>query len=123
MHRGHHMQAEVIGVLRSFLMFDPSFKNLQLVQNYIGLDSAVQVKYGQEILMSLLLIVYKVLTPIVMIIHDLTKPNVFELKVFGSLTSTEKIALGFLKVELSLFQNPLVSIDPFNPFIWWVEHE
>jgi hypothetical protein len=103
MHHGHHMQVEVIGVLRSFLMFDPSFKNLQLIQNYIGFESTMQIKYGQETLMPLLLIVYKALTPVVMIIHDLTKPNVFELKVFGPLTSTEKIALGFLRVELSLF--------------------
>jgi len=28
MHLGHHMQIKVIGMLRSFIMFDPSFKNL-----------------------------------------------------------------------------------------------
>jgi len=54
-------------------------------------------------LMPLLLIVYKALTLIAMTIHDLTTLNVFELKVFGSLASIEKIAFGFLRVELSYF--------------------
>jgi hypothetical protein len=104
MHLGHHMQAKVIGVLRSFNMFDPSFKNLQFIQNYIGLELAMQVvKYDQKVLMPLLLIVYKALTLIAMTIHDLTTPNVFELKVFGSLASIEKTTLGFLRVELSYF--------------------
>jgi hypothetical protein len=98
------MQAKVIGVLRSFNMFDPSFKNLQFIQDYIGLELAMQVvKYDQKVLMPLLLIVYKALTLIAMTIHDLTTLNVFELKVFGSLASIEKIALGFLRVELSYF--------------------
>ncbi len=98
------MQAKVIGVLRSFNMFDPSLKNLQFIQDYIGLELAMQVvKYDQKVLMPLLLIVYKALTLIAMTIHDLTTLNVFELKVFGSLASMEKIALGFLRVELSYF--------------------
>ncbi len=85
-------------------MFDPSFKNLQFIQDYIGLELAMQVvKYDQNFLMPLLLIVYKALTLIAMTIHDLTTLNVFELKVFGSLASIEKIALGFLRVELSYF--------------------
>ncbi len=46
------MQAKVIGVLRSFNMFDPSFKNLQFIQDYIGLELAMQVvKYDQKVLM------------------------------------------------------------------------
>ncbi len=108
MHLGHYMQVEVIGVLRSFFMFDPSFKNLQLIQEYNGLELAMQVvNYDQEVLMPLLLIVYKALTPIAMTIHDPTTLNVFELKVFGSLASIKKTAFGLLRVGLSLFLSPL----------------
>lgn len=33
-------------------MFDPSFKNLQFIQDYIGLELAMQVvKYDQKVLM------------------------------------------------------------------------
>jgi len=65
------------------------------------------VKYDQEILMPLLLIVYKALTSIAMTIHDLTTSNVFELKVFGSLASIKKTTFNLLRVGLSLFLSPL----------------
>jgi hypothetical protein len=71
------MQTKVIGVLKPFLafassfqschahnmmvlMFDPCFKNLQFIRDYVGLELAMQVatNYDQEILMPLLLIVY-----------------------------------------------------------------
>jgi hypothetical protein len=54
------MQVEVIGVLKPFMafassfrphhahnmlvfLFDPCFKNLQLIKNYVGLELAMQV--------------------------------------------------------------------------------
>jgi hypothetical protein len=104
MHLGHHMQTKVIGMLRSFIMFDPSFKNLQLIRDYIGLELAMQVvKYDQEVLMPLLLIVYKALTSIVMTIHDPTTLNVFELKVFGSWLPFKKLHSAFLELDYHFF--------------------
>jgi hypothetical protein len=43
------------------LMLDLRFKNLQLVQHYVGLELAMQVviEYDQGVMMPLLLLVYK----------------------------------------------------------------
>ncbi len=46
-----------------------------------------------------------------------------ELGVFRSLVFAKKVAMGFIKVELSFFKRNAMLIDPFSPFIWWVEHE
>ncbi len=42
------------------LMLDPCFKNLQLIQNYVGLEVVMEivVEYDRTILMPLLLTVY-----------------------------------------------------------------
>jgi hypothetical protein len=50
------------------LMLDLHFKNLQLIWHYVGLESAMQVaiEYVQEIMMPLLLLVYKASMPIIM---------------------------------------------------------
>jgi len=70
--------------------------------------------------------------PLLIVYHALT-PNststtfvaftVVELNVFGSLAFAKKVAMAFIKTELSLFKRIAVLIDPFSPFICWVEHE
>jgi hypothetical protein len=66
-----------------------------------------------------LLIVYHALTPNSTSIAS----TIVELSVFGSLAFAKKIAMGIIKVELSFFKRIAILIDPFNPFIWWVEHK
>jgi hypothetical protein len=39
------------------------------------------------------------------------------------LAFAKKVAIGFIKVEMTLLKRITVLIDPFNPFIWWVEHK
>jgi hypothetical protein len=67
--------------------------------------------------------------PLLIVYHALT-PNstsiaftIVELSVFGSLAFAKKVAMGIIKVELSFFKRIAILIDPFNPFIWWVEHK
>jgi hypothetical protein len=66
-----------------------------------------------------LLIVYHALTPNSTSIAS----TIVELSVFGSLAFAKKAAMGIIKVELSFFKRIAILIDPFNPFIWWVEHK
>ncbi len=69
-----------------------------------------------------LLIVYHALTPNSTSITSITS-TIVELGVFGSLAFAKKVAIGFIKVEMTLLKRITVLIDPFNPFIWWVEHK
>jgi hypothetical protein len=39
------------------------------------------------------------------------------------MTSTEKTTTGLLRVKLSLYRQSVVSIETFNSFGWWAEHE
>lgn len=49
-------------------MLDLHFKNLHFIRHYVGLELATQVviEYVQEIMIPLLLLIYKALMPIVM---------------------------------------------------------
>jgi hypothetical protein len=135
------MQIEVIGVLKPFLAFassfqpchvynmtvfmlDTCFKNLQLIKDYVGLELAMQVvvDYDQEILMPFLLAIYHALTPNLTTITSITSIMV-ELGVFGSLTFTKEVVMGFIRTKLSFLKRTTMLIDPFNPFTWWAEHE
>ncbi len=69
-----------------------------------------------------LLIVYHALTPNLTSITFVAF-TVVELNVFGSLAFAKTVTMGFIKTELSLFKRIVVLIDPFSPFICWVEHE
>jgi len=71
--------------------------------------------------------------PPLFIVYRVLKPNstsitfvafiVVELNVFGSLAFAKKVTMGLIKIELSLFKRIALLIDPFSPFICWVEHE
>jgi hypothetical protein len=86
-------------------MLDPCFKNLQLIRDYVGLEvvMAIVAKHDHTILMPLFLIVYNSLTlkPITIEPLDLDTP---EVGVFGSMASIKEVAMGLLKVELSLYR-------------------
>lgn len=106
------------------LMFDMCFKNLQFIRDYVGLELAMQVatNYDQEILRPLLLIVYHALTPNLTTITFVVS-IVVELDVVGFLVSTKEIAMGLIRIELSLFKRIALLIDPLSPFTWWAKHE
>jgi hypothetical protein len=72
--------------------------------------------------MPLLLTVYHALTPNSTFITSVAS-TVVELGVFRSLVFAKEIAMGFIKVELSLLKKIAMLIDPISPFIWWAEHE
>jgi hypothetical protein len=105
-------------------MLDPCFKNLQLIQDYVGLEvvMAIAAKYDHTILMPLFLTIYNSLTlkPITIEPLDLNTP---ELGVFGSMASTKEVAMGLFRVELSLYRQITMPTETFNPFNWWAEHE
>jgi len=105
-------------------MLGPCFKNLQLIRDYVGLELAMQVvvNYDRKILMPFLLTIYHALTPNSTIVTSIAS-TVVEVGVFGSLTFTEEIAMGLIRVELLFFRRTIMPIDPFSPFIWWAKHE
>jgi hypothetical protein len=39
------------------------------------------------------------------------------------LASIEGVVMGFIKVELSLFERTAMPINPLNPFAWWAKYE
>jgi hypothetical protein len=106
------------------LMFDLCFKNLQFIRDYVGLELAMQVatNYDQEILMPLLLIVYHALTPNLAIVTFVVS-IVVELGVVGFLASIKEAAMGFIRVELSLFRRIAVLINLLSPLTRWAKHE
>jgi hypothetical protein len=82
----------------------------------------VAIDYDCEIFLSLLLIVYNLLTTTFIIVY-LATSIMFELGVFGNPTFPKETALGLLKVEFSFFRRIVVPIDAFNSFIWWAKHQ
>ncbi len=67
--------------------------------------------------------------PLLIVYHALTSNStsitstLVKLDVFGSWAFAKSVAMGLIKVELSFFKRIVVLINPFNPFIWWAEHE
>jgi hypothetical protein len=57
------------------------------------------------------------------IIVEPTQSITLELGVFKLLTSTKKVTLELLKIELSLLRKTIMLANAFSPFIWWVEYE
>ncbi len=72
------------------LMLGTHFKNLQIIPNFVGLESAVEfvVEYDCEVLLLVLLIVYNRLT-LTLIRLEVASHVLLILGVFGSLISTE----------------------------------
>jgi hypothetical protein len=105
-------------------MFDPCFKNLQLIKDYVDLELAMHVatNYDRKIIMPLLLTIYHALTPTSAIVTYVASTMV-RLGVFGSLVSIEETTMGLIKAELSFFKRTAMLIDPFSPFNWWAKHE
>jgi hypothetical protein len=105
-------------------IFDPRFKNLQFIKDYVGLKLAMQVvvDYDREILMPLLLTIYHTLTPNLSIVTFVAS-IVIEVGVFKSLASIEELAMGLIRTELSFFRRTILLIDTFSPFAWWAKHE
>jgi hypothetical protein len=82
------------------LILDPHFKNVQLIQDYVGLEVAMAIlaKYDHTILMPLLLNFYDSLTSKPITIEPLDL-GTLKLGVFGLMASTEKLPWGFLKLN------------------------
>jgi hypothetical protein len=72
--------------------------------------------------MPLLLIDYHALTPNSTTVTFVVFTMV-ELGVFGFFASTKEVAMGLIKIELSLFKRIVVLINPLNLFTWWAEQE
>jgi hypothetical protein len=82
-------------------MLDPWYKSLQIIQDYVGLEVAMQIvtKYDHEILMPLFILY--LLKPLWVLNLDV---GWFKLGIFGYVASIEKTTMGILKVELSLYR-------------------
>ncbi len=98
---------------------------MQLVGNFVGFDTTTHIAtiYDCEVLMIVLMIVYNKLTLIVVVVVEHVANVAPRLGVFGCWISFKETIVGFLKAQLSLFKRTFVQINPFNPLIWWVEHE
>jgi hypothetical protein len=119
-HKAHKMLA---------LMFNPHFKGLGLIIQYVGKEKALQVAsdYNTQVLSPLLVCAYKVLNP----------TNVSERNVGGStsqssqcfalydvLDTNEDMALLVVKEQLTHFKiNKVTEEECKYLFAWWKAHE
>ncbi len=116
------------------LMFDPRFKFLQVLENYVGWGNVIclATKYDAKVLIPLLMIVFYVLNSTIQafiaqfygsyvgaIVVEEEDNNIFGVSVF-----IEKKSYVFIVGELYLFKRlfivPTACVDPLA---WWCIHE
>jgi hypothetical protein len=112
------------------LMFDPRFKSLRVLENYVGHGACIclAAEHDANEVIPLLMIMFEVLNPIVQacaikVVGYVTRFGDFIEKdnnIFGVDASMEKSSHALVVGELFLFKRLLVSpVTCVNPLAWW----
>jgi hypothetical protein len=115
-------------------MFDPRFKSLKVVENYVGRGACIHLvaEYDIIAIIPLLMIVFEVLNSIVQVcveevvqfvvgFGDSIKEdnNIFGVSAFMEESSCA-LVVGELSLLMRLYVTPTTCVDPL---IWWRIHE
>jgi hypothetical protein len=116
------------------LMFDPMFKSLKVVENYVGCGVYIclVVEYDANVVVRLLMIVFKVLnlivqTCVVEVVGFVAGFGDFIEKynnIFNVGASMEETSCALVVAELYLFMRLSISlVTCVDPLTWWQIHE
>ncbi len=116
------------------LMFDPCFKSLWVLKNYVGRGNVIHlvIEYDAKVIIPLMIIIFDVLNPInqasatqvdgsyvgATIVEE-ENNNIFYVGAF-----IEESSCAFLIGELFLFKRLSIVLDAcVDPLVWWHLHE
>jgi hypothetical protein len=116
------------------LMFDPRFKSLKIVENYVGFGACIcfDVEYDANVIILFLMTMFEVLNPTIQtcaikVIGFIAKSGNFieeDNNIFGVGACMEESSHMLVFLELSLFKRlfitPTTCVDPLA---WWQNHE
>jgi hypothetical protein len=101
-------------------MFDPRFKSLKVVENYVGCDTCICLiaEYDANLIILLLMTMFKVLNPIVQgcvvevvgFVAGFCDSTEEDNNIFCVGTSMEESSCAFVVGDLSLFRRLFISL-------------